>query len=102
MIKTEPYFMKNEAWYYYDEKNNKYKLKPNAPREAIQSYKEFYEDEFDYSCQAVYNSFEAEAKRRLLERGIPSADAEKIMTEWNDPKNKKSLNKLIEEYHNKK
>ena len=102
MIKTEPYFMKNEEWYYFDKKQHKFKLTEKAPREAVQSYKEFYDDEFDYSCQAVYNSFEAEAKKRLLESGIPSDDAEKIMKEWNAPQNKKSLIKLIEEYKKQK
>lgn len=42
MILKKPYFMKNKEWYYYDTKEYKYKLTDKAPREAIESYKEFY------------------------------------------------------------
>ena len=45
MMKLEPYFMKNEEWYYFDEKDFMYKLTNKAPKEAVKSYKEFY----DYS-----------------------------------------------------
>ena len=44
---SKPYFMKNEEWYYYDEKEEEYKLTDKAPIEAIESYEEFYEEE-DY------------------------------------------------------
>lgn len=37
--------MKNEEWYYFDEKDFMYKLTNKAPKEAVKSYKEFY----DYS-----------------------------------------------------
>lgn len=40
-----PYFMENEEWYYYDEKEGIYKLTDKAPKEAIESYKEFYREE---------------------------------------------------------
>ena len=40
-----PYFMKNKEWYYYDEKEEKYKLTDKAPKEAIESYKEFYSND---------------------------------------------------------
>ena len=39
-----PYFMTNESWYYYDNKEGIYKLTDLAPTEAIQSYKEFYSE----------------------------------------------------------
>lgn len=39
----EPYFMKNPDWYYHDEVEFKYKLTDKAPKEAIESYKEFYD-----------------------------------------------------------
>lgn len=43
-----PYFMTNKEWYYYDEKEEKYKLTDKAPKEAIESYKEYYsEDDID-------------------------------------------------------
>lgn len=40
----KPYFMKNEKWYYFDEKAFRYKLTDKAPKKAIESYKEWYED----------------------------------------------------------
>lgn len=40
----EPYFLKNEEWYYFDEENFKYMLTEEAPPEAIASYKEFYSE----------------------------------------------------------
>ena len=43
-----PYFMTNKEWYYYDEEEEKYKLTDKAPKEAIESYKEYYsEDDID-------------------------------------------------------
>lgn len=42
MILKKPYFMKNKEWYYYDEKEYKYKLTDKATEEAIESYNEFY------------------------------------------------------------
>lgn len=44
MIQDIPYFMINEAWWYYDWKEWKYKLTSLAPQRAIESYKEFYND----------------------------------------------------------
>lgn len=38
----EPYFMKDERWFYFDEKNFMYKLTENAPEKARKSYEEFY------------------------------------------------------------
>lgn len=38
----EPYFMTNEKWYYFDEKEWKYKLTKEAPAKAVKSYKDFY------------------------------------------------------------
>lgn len=43
MMKLEPYFMKNEEWYYFDEKDFMYKLTSKAPEEAVKSYNEFYD-----------------------------------------------------------
>lgn len=41
-MQSEPYFMKNDAWYYFDRKEWKYKLTDKAPEEARKSYEEFY------------------------------------------------------------
>lgn len=43
MFVEEPYFMKNEEWYYYDSEESKYKLTDKATPEAIISYEAFYE-----------------------------------------------------------
>nr|DAZ78073.1 MAG TPA: Putative cell wall binding repeat [Caudoviricetes sp.] len=43
-MKTEPYFMKNEKWYYFDENSFSYKLTKDAPKKAIDSYNEYYSD----------------------------------------------------------
>lgn len=42
MIQDVPYFMSNEEWYYYDWNEMMYKLTDKAPKEAIDSYYEFY------------------------------------------------------------
>ena len=39
-----PYFMYNEKWYYYDEKEEIYKLTKFATKKAIESYRQFYKD----------------------------------------------------------
>lgn len=36
--------MKNSTWYYFDENAFCYKLTSNAPDEAVQLYKEFYDE----------------------------------------------------------
>lgn len=41
-IDYEPYFLKDPAWYYYDEKEGCYKLTDKAPKKARKSYDEFY------------------------------------------------------------
>ena len=47
MIVTEPYFMQNTAWYYFDEDEFLYKLTDEAPEEAKMSYQEFYRDVYN-------------------------------------------------------
>lgn len=47
MDQPEPYFMKNNEWYYHDEKEFCYKLTEKAPPEAVKSYEEYYADD-DY------------------------------------------------------
>lgn len=41
-MRTKPFFMSDENWYYFDEKEFRYKLKDNAPKKAVESYNEFY------------------------------------------------------------
>lgn len=42
MVAEEPYFLKNEKWFYFDANDFMYKLTDEAPEEAKRSYKEFY------------------------------------------------------------
>jgi hypothetical protein len=42
MTLEEPYFMKNKTWYTFDKEQWKYVLTDKAPKEAQDSYKEFY------------------------------------------------------------
>lgn len=42
-----PYFLKNDKWFYYDEKIEMYNLTDEAPKKAIKSYNEFYAEEIE-------------------------------------------------------
>lgn len=44
MTLEEPYFMKNNEWFYFDEENLMYKLTDKAPDKAKKSYEEFYKE----------------------------------------------------------
>lgn len=39
----KPFFLTNESWYYFDFNELIYKLTPNTPQKAIDSYNQFYE-----------------------------------------------------------
>ena len=41
-MKERPYFMSNQAWYYFDKTDFCYKLTDSAPPKAVESYYEFY------------------------------------------------------------
>lgn len=42
-MRTEkPYFMTNKDWFKFDEEEYKYILTEKAPKEAVESYEEFY------------------------------------------------------------
>ena len=43
--RCKPYFMENEDWYYFDEEEWCYRLTDKAPKEAIESYIDFYTEE---------------------------------------------------------
>lgn len=47
----KPYFMENEEWYFFDEKEDMYKLTKEAPKEAIESYNNF--------CELLYGNKKA-------------------------------------------
>jgi hypothetical protein len=44
---SEPYFMKNKDWYYFDKEEWRYKLTDKATKEAIESYNKFYNNYLD-------------------------------------------------------
>lgn len=44
MTQDIPYFMSNSEWFYFDEKEWKYFLTDKAPKEARESYDEFYKN----------------------------------------------------------
>lgn len=46
MSEKQPYFLTNEDWYYFDEDEFRYKLTDKAPEKAVESYKQFYSDEY--------------------------------------------------------
>ena len=46
-ILDRPYFMENKTWYYWDKKEWKYKLTKEAPKKAIESYNEFYKEDYE-------------------------------------------------------
>ena len=39
------YFFKNKEWYYFDRETFRIRLTDKAPKEAIESYKEFYAED---------------------------------------------------------
>ena len=47
MKQERPFFMTNDEWYYFDEKEFCLKLTEKAPPKAKKSYDEFYKDSFD-------------------------------------------------------
>ena len=44
MTISEPYFMKNKDWFYFDEKEFRYMLTEKAPEKAVESYEEYYKE----------------------------------------------------------
>lgn len=42
MTVDKPYFMENSEWFYFDEKDFRYKLTDKASEKAVRSYEEFY------------------------------------------------------------
>lgn len=75
-VNKEPYFMKNEEWYTFDEINFKYVLTDKAPQEAIDSYNEFYkgietqfDEDFDESSDLGVRESEEQQVNKLFNLG---------------------------------
>lgn len=94
MLQDRPYFMNNPEWYYHDKKKMKFFLTNKAPKEAVQSYKEFYDNTFDFTCQSVMDDFDNECKKILRDANIPEEKINEIFKVWNSPDNHKSFNEL--------
>ena len=45
--KNKPYFLENDNWFYFDEEDWCFKLTDKAPKEAIESYIDFYSEEIE-------------------------------------------------------
>ena len=45
--KNKPYFLENDSWFYFDEEDWCFKLTDKAPKEAIESYIDFYSEEIE-------------------------------------------------------
>ena len=43
MTLDKPYFLENKDWYVFNFETNTFELTDEAPKKAIDSYKEFYE-----------------------------------------------------------
>ncbi len=84
MRKPEPYFMKNPEWYYHDAEKMRYFLTDKAPREAIESYNEFYADEYvdPVFLHNVIQDAEQSYREDLKREGKTSEEIEKIISTW--------------------
>ncbi len=85
MRKPEPYFMKNPEWYFHDPKKMKYFLTNKAPKEAVQSYNEFYNDDNDIDpafFQDVIRDAEKSYREDLMKEGKTAEEIEKIVSAW--------------------
>lgn len=45
LMQDMPYFMNDEKWYYFDYEKRVFMLTEKAPKEATESYKQFYKVE---------------------------------------------------------
>lgn len=84
MLQSRPYFMTNPEWYYHDEDEWKYKLTDKAPKEAVESYNEFYAIDV-YTESLIYESLPdaIELKRKMLaEEGKTEEEIEKEVEQW--------------------
>ena len=84
MLQSRPYFMTNPEWYYHDKKEWKYKLTDKAPKEAVESYKEFYAPDI-YTESLFYESLPDVLKykrERLKKEGKTGEEIEKEVEQW--------------------
>ena len=63
-MQTKPFFMNNPDWYYFDEEDWKYRLTDKAPKEARDSYEDFYASTEMIDIQEITELLER--SRRLL------------------------------------
>lgn len=83
MLQTRPYFMQNPEWYYHDDEINKYFLTDKAPKEAVESYNEFYDDGVDLGFYAsAMHDAEMSYREDLKKEGKTQEEIDKIIYEW--------------------
>lgn len=80
----QPYFFKNEEWFYYDGKTNKFYLTDKAPEEARKSYEEFYNPEYHFDSFDYGILKEAKQVRYadLIKEGKTPEEAQKECDDW--------------------
>ena len=83
MLQTMPYFMTNEEWYYHDDKENKYYLTDKAPKEAIESYNEFYDENIDIGFyHFLIQDTEKSYREELRQAGKTQEEIDAEILEW--------------------
>ena len=83
MLQKEPYFMKKKDWYYHDPEENKYHLTDKAPREAIESYNEFYEENIDIGFyHFLIQDTEKSYREDLKKQGKSNKEIEQEIQAW--------------------
>lgn len=85
MLQTEPYFMKNPEWYYHDKKKNRYFLTNKAPKEAVESYNDFYAINVDLGFYAMaMHDAEIILRERLKKQGKSQEEIETLVKKWRE------------------
>lgn len=83
MLKTRPYFMENPEWYYHDDKINKYFLTDKAPKEAVESYNDFYDDDVDLGLYAdVTRDAINYLRDKLRKEGKSEQEIDEYIEKW--------------------
>ena len=84
MLQEQPYFMTNKEWYYHDKKKNRLFLTDKAPKEAQESYEEFYgNDRPDPGLYAqVMKDAEEYLRNKLKNEGKTPEEIEEAVNDW--------------------
>ena len=87
MLGPEPYFLKNPEWYYHDDETNRYFLTDKAPKEAVESYNEFYDalasSNLSFYAMAMHDA-EIILRERLKKQGKSQEEIETLVKKWRE------------------